>query len=154
MSFVKELLQQFVMPTYIVEVGIMSIDTKRTDKVQLGLTNAELMFIHENGSPLHNLPARPVLQMTIDWANNSGLTSKTIDKYLDVYLKTNSFEKAEKELSKFCLKLQNYARRIIYDNDGKLEANAPSTIKRKGFNHPLFVTGQLARSITCRYIRL
>lgn len=45
--------------------------------------------------------------------------------------------------------MESYARHIIYDNDGRLEPNSPVVVKAKKGNHPLFVTGQLARSITC-----
>ena len=69
----KELLGS--LNSYRIIVGVVQSDSMRegafTDiitKVQIGVTNAELMFIHENGSPLRNLPKRPVLQYTIEWA--------------------------------------------------------------------------------------
>lgn len=142
------------LPSYIIEVGVLAGNSKRKSKVNLGITNAQLMYIHENGSPLKSIPARPVLQMTIEWANSSGIIQQTIDKAVNAYFSTGKVEAIDKEMEKFCLRLQNYARQIIYSNDGRLVENAPSTIKRKGDNHPLFDTGQLARSITCRYVRI
>jgi hypothetical protein len=62
-------------------------------------------------------------------------------------------QKLDLELGRFCMRLQNYARDIIYSNDGRLAPNAPSVAKRKKGNHPLFDTGQLARSIICRYVK-
>ena len=41
---------------YQIQVGVFSSKTKRKETYNVGLTNAELMFIHENGSPLHHLP--------------------------------------------------------------------------------------------------
>jgi len=133
---------------YVILIGVVSNDTNRKSTIaSVGITNAELMFIHENGSPLRNIPARPVLEKTIKWAEL---------KFLDVINICiegifNGWQKneIEKELNKLCMRMEKYARRLIYDNDGRLASNAPSTIKKKGFNHPLFVTGQLARSITC-----
>lgn len=143
-----------ILPNYVIEIGVLSANSSRKETVKLGLTNAELMFIHENGSPLHHIPARPVLKMTLDWAKSSELVVKTVARCIGAYIATGNLSDVDKEMNKMCLKLQNYARQIIYSNDGRLVANAPSTIARKGDNHPLFDTGQLARSITCRAIRL
>lgn len=139
------------LPEYIIEIGVVSGNSKRkTVKVGIGLTNAKLMFIHEHGSPIRSIPARPVLQMTIDWATAT-LLQKTINKATEAFINSNFDEAAlRKELEKMCIKMENYAREIIYSNDGRLAPNAKSTISRKGDNHPLFDTGQLARSITCR----
>lgn len=141
------------LPKYFIEIGVISINSKRKDKVRVGITNAELMFIHENGSPLRHIPARPVLQMTIDWANTS-LLSSTLDKCVSAYIESDFNEKSiETELNKMCIRMENYARQLIYSNDGRLAPNAASTIAKKGDNHPLFDTGQLARSITCRLVK-
>lgn len=142
------------LPEYVIEIGVISENSKRKQKVRVGITNAELMFIHENGSPLHHIPARPVLQMTIDYANTS-LLRDSLDKAINAYLDSGyDVNAVEKELQKMCIRMENYARDIIYLNDGRLAPNAPSTIRKKGDNHPLFDTGQLARSITCRLKKL
>lgn len=139
---------------YQIEIGVISVNTERKDVVRVGVTNAELMFIHENGSPARHIPARPVLEMTINYTNES-LLDRAIDKAINAYFESNFDEKAfEKELEKLCLRMEKYARRIIYDNDGKLAPNAPSVAKAKGGNHPLFDTGQLARSITCQLVKI
>ena len=133
------------------EIGVFTGKSHR--KVQVGITNAELMFIHENGSPLRNIPARPVLQMTLDYANKN-LVEPTVDKCIKIILDSGPDEAlVEQELNKLAIKLENYARKIIYSNDGRLAPNAPSVAKAKGGNHPLFNTGQLARSITCRVVK-
>lgn len=137
---------------YVLEIGVFVDDTGRKEKVKIGVTNAELMFIHENGSPLQHIPSRPVLQMTIDYANKE-ILPKTLDKIIDLILKGQK-DKIEPELQKLALRMERYARDIIYSNDGRLVPNAPSTIAKKGDNHPLFDTGQLARSITCRVVKL
>jgi hypothetical protein len=140
------------LPTYEIEIGVVSTNSKRKDKVRIGLTNAELMFIHENGSPLRHIPARPVLQMTIDYTNST-LLKPTIDKCIDRFLATGNPADVEDELKKLCIKMENYAREIIYSNDGRLAPNSPAVAARKKGNHPLFDTGQLARSITCHLVK-
>ncbi len=135
---------------YVILIGVVSKDAKRkTTKTvaKVGITNAQLMFIHENGSPLRNIPARPVLEMTIKWA----LTQ--FDEVLNTCFEgiLNGWEKAELELelNKLCIRMEEHARDIIYSNDGRLVPNSPAVARRKKGNHPLFDTGELARSITC-----
>lgn len=123
--------------------------TKQKKVQDDGLNNAELMYIHENGSPKMKIPARPVLEYTINYAWNT-LLDETLDRISDGCFNNHWNEKQVKdELLKCCKRLQNYAREMIYNNDGMLKRNALSTALAKGFNHPLFRTGQLARSIDC-----
>lgn len=148
-------LESLELPNYIIEVGVISGESKERKTIQFGVTNAELMFIHENGSPLQHIPARPVLKLTLDWVKETNLIINTVVKCVGIMIATNGdLNEVDKEMNKMAIKIQNYARKIIYSNDGRLAPNAPSTIARKGDNHPLFDTGQLARSITCRAIRI
>ena len=171
-------------PTYHIEIGVFSEDAKRDEEIQEkkiitkkltkkkltkkkfrkkeddeeeGVTNAQLLYIHENGSYIKKpiIPKRPVLAMTIkhakkEWVNN------TIKKAIIEYVKSGYDIRAyENELKKLCMRMENYARDIIYLNDGRLVANSPSTIRGKKDigNHPLFRTSQLAKSISCRLIK-
>lgn len=152
----NELYQQLDLGTYLIEVGVIEGKSKerKNKKNSKGITNAELMFIHENGSPNKNIPSRPVLQMTINYANKN-LVDDTIIKCIDnIYDKNWTEKDIEDELNRLCIIIENYAKEIIYSNDGRLIKNADSTIKQKGFNHPLFNTGNLARSITSRLTKI
>lgn len=161
------------LPKYRIEIGVIAGKSKR-DKDTKGVTNAELMFIHENGSPLNNIPPRPVLAMTINHAHEGDLKN-ALDKATKAFVDSNFDENAmSKELQKFCLELENYARDIIYSNDGRLAPNSESVAAKKrekairnartvadrqaamqdSGNHPLFDTGQLARSITCQLVKI
>lgn len=153
MSDVSEGLRKYLasIPEYQIQIGVFSTKTKRKTTYNVGITNAELMFIHENGSPLHHLPARPVLKMTIAYGNT--LIKSVMQKALKAYVEVGE-QGLEKELNKMCIRMENYAREIIYSNDGRLAPNAPSVAARKKGNHPLFDTGQLARSITCKLVRV
>ena len=148
-------------PTYYIEIGVFSedgerqkdADKKTKDVIRLGINNAELMYIHENGSPIKRIPARPVLQMTINQAKKEWLEN-AIMRAINAYVRSGfNLKEYEKELERLCMKMEKYARDIIYLNDGRLAPNAPSVAKRKKGNHPLFDTGQLARSISCRLIK-
>lgn len=135
---------------YSIEIGVISEDTGRKETVSYGITNAELMQIHENGSPTKNIPARPVLDLTIMWTEQH-LIKRVLDTIIEgVFEKDWGKVEIERELSRMCIRMENHAREIIYDNDGTLAPNSPQVAKRKKGNHPLFDTGQLARSITCK----
>lgn len=134
---------------YLLEVGVVSDNKRRDDE---GVTNAELMFIHENGAPLQNIPKRPVLSISIDYIERMKVFNNNLDKAFNVYFKSSKIEDFEEQLNVLALKTENVAREIIYQNQGVLAPNAPSTIRKKGENHPLFDTGQLARSIISRIV--
>ena len=139
---------------YALEIGVFSSKSDRKKKNDI--TNAELLFIHENGSPLRNLPSRPVLRMACQYAIFD-LIPTTVKKLHDMNYRSKqplTDKQIKVELERMAIRLQNYCRKLIYKNDGTLAANAPSVIKKKGSNHPLFDTGRLARSITCRLIEI
>ena len=136
---------------YRIRIGVVSEDSQRkSTDISLGITNSQLMFIHENGSPINNIPERPVLKMTISYARQN-LIPHVLNKITNGILNENWKENnIELELKKLCSRMEDYARDIIYSNDGRLVPNSPLVAKRKKGNHPLFDTGQLARSITCQ----
>lgn len=147
-EILKEILKKFkTLPFYNLELGVISSNKSRKNKE--GVTNAELLYIHENGSPLNNIPSRPILDITINFVNKTML-EKIIDKSIISYLEKLNNDDFKKELEKNAIRIENVARKIIYANKGILKANSPRVAKAKGGNHPLFDTGQLARSITCR----
>lgn len=136
---------------YVIEIGVVSGKSHR--QITADITNAELMFIHEHGSPLRGLPARPVLELSIREAVKT-YVPQTMSKIEDgCFNKGWTKEQVRIELEKMCLRMQTYARQIIYKSN-LLAANKPSTIKAKGSDRPLLNTGQLARSITCRLSRI
>lgn len=140
---------------YTFELGIFEDTTRRNDKVTvgIGLTNAEILFINENGSPVRHIPARPVLKYTIEYAQKN-IFPQTLNKCIDLILNGQS-DKVELELNKSALKVEKYARKMIYDYDSRFAPNAASTIAaKKNTDHPLFNTGQLARSIHCRVVKI
>lgn len=129
---------------------------KRSDSK---LSNAELAFIMTSGviakdvyliskgDPRHRIPPRPFVEPGID---------KALDQIKE-YLKNSILfelegkkDLAEAERVKAGIAGENSIRRFIrnYPENG-LPPNAPSTIKRKGEDHPLKGrTGELMRSVT------
>ena len=138
-----------VISKFRLEIGVFTGKSHR--KVQVGITNAELMFIHENGSPLKHIPARPVLQYTIQDTIKT-LLPATLKRIEDGCFNHNWTKADVKlELEKMCVRMQSIARRIVFRSD-RLAKNSPATIKAKGSAQPLVDTGQLGRSITCQLV--
>lgn len=138
---------------YAIEIGVISADTNRKSKINVkDITNAELMFIHEHGSPVNNIVARPVLGYSLKWLSKTEWP-KVYKRIRDGCFTQNwSKEDVKKELENMCIRVQNYARKIIYRSN-LLTKNKQSTIERKGSDRPLLDTGMLAKSITCRLIQ-
>lgn len=135
------------LPIYEIELGVQTEKSSRKKK-EKGLNNAEILFINENGSPVRHIPPRPVIEYAIEDADATMLDAaldKAINKYIDSGFKKSEYEK---ELKRFAIRLQDYTRDLIYNYDKRLAPNSPFTISKKKVDHPLFDTGQLARSIT------
>lgn len=117
-----------------------------------GPTNAMLMQWHENGLPEHDLPERPVLQYSIEQSKDAVDNCK---KNILKGLTYNNWKDKEvmDEIERLGIRIANKARDIIDINDGTLQANAESTIKQKGYNHPLMQTSQLSKAITYKIIK-
>ena len=163
MGRLKKLIEAFdSLPDYNIEIGIPEGDNprKKDPKASKELTNAKILFINENGSPLRGIPARPVLKMTIEWAIEN-LLDDARQKAVKAFIKSGFDQEAlEKEFEIMADRMEQYAREAIMVNDGRFAPNAPSTIAQKAkrahapkgydpadYNHPLFDTGQLAKAI-------
>lgn len=146
----------------VIYVGVPSKKTSRKkEKKPSSITNAELIFIHEYGSPARNIPPRPILKETIKW-----LRLELIDYLTGIEKKIMKIEVTKssliKDLREICMEAENYCRDLLMSNDGTFEPNKPSWLEAnrrhneagkkpylKQDNHPLVDTGQLMRSIVC-----
>jgi hypothetical protein len=114
---------------------------KKTSKI----SNAELLYIHTHGSPLQNIPARPVIEPAIK--ANQDLINKELAKVVPLAI-DGQISEAKKQLKKVGVLGANLARAWFTDSRNNWKENAPSTIKRKGSNKPLIDTGELRKAIT------
>lgn len=135
-----------------VYVGIPDDTTERNEdeKEKVSVTNADLLFIHTNGSPANNIPARPVIEPAIEDAN------ERISKQMKMAAKQameNNAEMAIKHLSLAGMQAQNASRSWFTNPKNNWPPNSPAVIaekKRKGSTKPkpLIDTGELRKSIT------
>ena len=110
------------------------------------VTNAELLFIHSNGSPINRIPARPVLQPAIQADGNKQKIAKEITDSMRLRLAGDA-EGAVKKMQRAALAGQNVARAWFTDGRNGWAPNKPATIARKGSDRPLISTGALRASI-------
>lgn len=110
------------------------------------VTNAELLFIHTNGSPVNNIPPRPVIQPAIEADGNRQAITNELSKSIKASLDGKS-EDAEKYILRAAIAGQSAARKWFTDPRNNWKANTEETIKRKGSNRPLIDTGAMRASI-------
>ena len=120
-----------------------------------GMTNASLLYLHENGVPSHNIPPRPVL---IPAVNQDGVREQIETLMLDAAqaaLADGDRKTAEANFEKAGMLGRDACKNYIADG-GNLAPNAPSTIRKKmakgkngrGKPVPLIDTASMFNSIT------
>ena len=151
-----------------ISIGIVKGKSKKrkkdkSEKRKIGVTNADILYILENGSFLQNIPPRPILSIISQYASYSGKISDIKKNLLRMIIDGNAdYSQIKNYLSIEGSKLVSYGRDLIMSNEGWLAANAPSTAKRKWRksrkskkekwywpegNHPLVDTGQLVNAL-------
>lgn len=133
-----------------VYVGIADDTTEREEEGTKEITNAELLFIHTNGSPVNNIPPRPVIEPAI--RNDKDRLSKMMKKAAQLFLKGDKQE-AINQLRKVGMRGQNVCRAWFVNPKNNWPPNSPAVQAakmRKGANapRPLIDTGELRKSIT------
>ncbi len=123
-------------------VGIPAVKTGRKGDP---INNAQLLFLHTNGSPLQNIPARPVLEPAIK--ANFKLIEPQLQRAAKQVLQRHPVE-ADVALQRAGTIAVNVSKRWFTDPRNGWQPNKPSTIAAKGSDRPLIDTGQLRRALT------
>jgi hypothetical protein len=103
------------------------------------------MYIHTNGSPVKNIPPRPVIEPAIE-TSRPAIVSELGQAMAAVFAQEPTQARAHLEAAGIVGR--NAAIRWFTDPRNGWPPNAPSTIARKGSDRPLIDTGQLRRAIT------
>ena len=122
-------------------VGVPQFDSSRPDGE---LNNAELAFLHTEGSPAQKIPARPFLQPAIksDIAEIAELQKRVIKAAL-----AGKADLAFRNQEKLGFHAQMLVQNWFTDPRNNFAPNAPYTIRKKGSSEPLIDTGRLRASI-------
>lgn len=100
------------------------------------------LYIHEHGSPLWNVPPRPILEPAI--RKHKEKIALELRKAAETAL---SGQDPTAQLHKAGMLGQNVARDWFYDPENRWPENAESTIQAKGSERPNVDTGNLRNSI-------
>lgn len=106
------------------------------------INNAELAYIHDNGAPEANIPARPFMRPGIESAKAP--ISNAMQRGAKAALDGNA-SAVDQALTRAGIAAQTGIQEKI--TDGPFAPLKPATIARKGSDKPLIDTGQLRRSI-------
>lgn len=119
-------------------------------------SKAHELYIHEHGSPLYNIPPRPVLEPAIE--NSKEQIAELMKDAVDTAMEGNNVTPV---LEKVGIQGQNIARDWFTNPENKWPPNSELTIngskpdkngnqyiKGKGSDRPLIDTGEMRKSIT------
>lgn len=151
----------------------VGIPEKETSRPGEEITNAGLLFIHTNGSPLQHIPARPVIEPAIEAADNKKMITDELEQVISSELDGKNDE-AVAHLIKAGTLGSNAAKRWFRDprnNWAPLSTNPLGSFlagkvskslnypvtpdmsyadakQASGFDKTLIITGELRRAIT------
>lgn len=122
---------------------LIGIPAERASRPGDEPNNAELMFIHTNGSPRKRIPPRPVIEPAIE---------ESMDQITKA-MEAAAVAAVDGDMGEFeaCLDdAGTYGENAAVQRFGsaQLAPNSPSTIRRKGSSAPLIDTGSLKASVT------
>lgn len=124
---------------------LVGIPQEEAGREQNDITNAELLYIHTNGSPANNIPPRPVVEPAIQDSKEeiSTLLKEAILKALE-----GDTGGAMAGMERAGTQGENAVKGWFTNPKNGWAENAESTKKKKGSSKPLIDTGQLRKSIT------
>jgi len=106
--------------------------------------NANLLYLHCNGCPARNIPPRNVLK--------AGLEEKETKKQMNQLIRKGMMKallSGPEAAQPYYEKAGMIGVAAVKEQFGKIPPpNAPSTVRKKGFNSPLIETGSLMNSIS------
>jgi len=115
----------------------------KVESGEMPYSKAYQMWLQTHGSPLWQIPPRPVLEPAIE--HHKGEIAGQLKKATDMALNGGD---PEPELHKAGMMAQNFARGWFTNPANGWPPNAPATIERKGSDRPLIDTGELRKAIT------
>lgn len=108
-------------------------------------TNAELLFIHTNGSPIRGIPPRPVLQPAIE--NDKERIGEMLGKAVDKAV-SGKTEEILPALNRAGEHGARVCKAWFVNEKNGWKPNNPQTLKHKKSTKPLIDTGEMRKSIT------
>ena len=119
-------------------------------KYEDGTSLADVMTWNHYGT--ETIPPRPVLRIAAENVREREDIKDALGVYLhNVLVNPGDAKQLEKEmLRKIGVQVIKEAKRII-ESGNELQENAPGTVRKKGFNKPLYETGLLLKNLGYDY---
>lgn len=122
---------------------LVGIPQEKASRPGEPINNAELAYIHTNGSPIQGIPARPFIEPAIEeYRENIG---KQLGRAI---VKTLEGKDGKPYLERAGIVGENAARGWFTNPKNNWEPNSPLTIAKKGSDKPLIDTAEMRKSIT------
>ena len=113
---------------------------------ETAINNAQLVYIHTNGSLLKHIPARPIIEPAIKERDNLNLITSELKLAAQAALDGKS-DSVTAHLGRTALLAEGIVRRWFTDPRNHWAPNSPETIRRKSSDRPLIDTAELRKSI-------
>jgi hypothetical protein len=123
---------------------LIGIPEETTARPGEAITNAELGYLAETGSPGSNVPARPFLIPGVTRAQ----TAAAVILRAGFQESIDNAQPVQVALDKAGVLAENSVKRWFTDPANGWAPNSAATIARKGSSQPLIDTGELRRSVT------
>ena len=131
---------------YFCETEVVVGITQDSDVGRGGITNAQLLYLHEHGIPSHNVPARPALKPALRDRDVQSKIAALMTRGMTAALLTGNKDLCEQMYEKAGMLGRDAVKKYIVD--GIPPPNSPETVARKGSSTPLIDKGSMLNSIT------
>jgi hypothetical protein len=125
---------------------LIGIPEDKTIRKEGKVNNAELLYLHTNGSELQGIPKRPVIEPAINANGNKEAIIEELKESARLTL-SGKYSEAVQQLNKAGMLGQNVSRLWFTDQRNGWPPNSPKTIAKKKSSRPLIDTSQLRKSI-------
>ena len=121
---------------------------RHTGKVDR-IDNATILAIMEHGSPVKNIPPRPLLKPVL--MRHKEQILKVFNKIYKMLLNGDE-SGADREMDILAQRVEMWTKKFFVEDNG-WAPNSPATIKRKGSDKPLIDTGSRRQSIRGIFVK-
>jgi len=147
----KELQADKILADVIAEIAelecLVGIPSKNASRKDGNVNNAELLFWHTKGSPVHGYPARPLIEPALEASGNKERIEEDLGVVAELAMKGDA-KGAKEFLGIAGQDAVNMIQLWFDDPRNGWQPDAPATIKRKGSEEVLRDTHEMQKAIT------
>lgn len=133
---------------------LVGVPEEKTSRDTAKVTNAGLIYIHSHGSPLHGIPARPIIEPAIELPDNKEAIGKELGEAVSARLESDGSSAAtakdnmRRHFKRAGMEATNRVRAFFDDPRNNWPPDKPETVERKGSDKVLVDKNEMRRAIT------